>query len=77
MRKGIRNPENEKLYIHTAHSFLSTHDPEIFLKRVKSVMYPFESIIDKGEKLDNFSFNPKDEVKNQYVPEVKSQSSIV
>ena len=62
LRKGIRKPENEKLYLHTAHKFLCTHDPEIFLKRVKSVMFPFESVIEKGERLDKFSFNPKDEI---------------
>ena len=72
LRKGIRNTNNDRKYLRTAHDFIGTHDPEIFLKRVKSVMFPFESVLEKGEKLDRFSFNPKDEVKKQYVGDVKT-----
>ena len=61
MKKGIRNLEKDKEYLHIAHNFLATHDPLIFMKKVKSVMFPFESIIDKGEKLDKFTYNIKDQ----------------
>lgn len=41
LKEGKRDTTRDHIYLSKAHAFLSTNDPTVFLKKVKSVQFPF------------------------------------
>lgn len=73
IQKGDRDREKDQEYLYKAHDWLETHNPKVFLAKVKSVKLPFETVAEPGERIALHSYEDthienrkfmKDEKKN-------------
>ena len=71
IQKGERDMAKDQEYLYKAHDWLETHNPKVFLAKVKSVKLPFETVADPGERIGLHSYEDTHIENRKFVKEDK------